>query len=94
MKPGEAHACSAAGFDAVDPADNAKQVVVVAHRHATIDKLLRREIFVVVRKPLLDRAPKQRLVSRGAVLVVVRKVRGVHIVGVAHAFSTHEPLRS
>jgi hypothetical protein len=37
-------------------------VVVVAHRHTAIDKHFRREIFVVVRKPLLDRAPKQRLV--------------------------------
>jgi hypothetical protein len=61
------------GLDAIDATDNTEQMIVVAHRRAVIDELLRREIFIVVRKTLLDCAPEQRLVLCGGDLIVIRQ---------------------
>ena len=58
---------------------------MIAHRDAVIDERSRREIFVIVRKPFLDRAPEQRLVVRGGDLIVVRQAGRVHVGGAAHA---------
>ena len=70
------------------PSIGAEQMVVIAHRFAVIDEGCGREIFVIVRKPILDGAAEQRLVARGGDLVVVRQAGCIDIGRAAHAQGT------
>ena len=67
---------------------------MIAYRHSVIDEFAQGEIFVVARKPFLDRAPEQREVARAGDLIIVRQAGRVDISGVAHAerlgFLRHE----
>ena len=60
------------GFDAVYTIDCSKQMVVIAHRLAVINKIFCREKLVIARKSLLDGAPEQGLIAGGGDLVIVR----------------------
>ena len=80
----EARGSGISRFDAVDAADHAQQVVVIAHRHAVVDELFRGEVSVIVREALLDGAPEQGLVARGTDLIIVGQAGCVHVGGAAH----------
>ena len=61
------------GLDTVEAFDRAEQMIVSAYLLAVIDEGFGREIFVEVRKAVLDGAAEQRLVARRGELVVVRQ---------------------
>ena len=69
----EAGIARVSGLDAVNAGDRAQEMVVIAHRRAVIDESGRREIPVVARKAIRDRAPEQRQIARGGQLIVVRQ---------------------
>jgi hypothetical protein len=81
----EARGADVASFDAVHALDLAEQAIVVAHRVAAIGEAVGREIAVVAREALLDRAAERDLVARGGDLVLVGQARRIGIDGAAHA---------
>ena len=81
----EAGRTGVAGLDAVDAFDIAEQAIVVADRLAAIIEHGGREITVVARIAILDRAAEGRLIARRGQLLVVRQARRVAVGGFAHA---------
>jgi len=79
----------ALGGDAADRAkrafDVAEEMVVIADRLAVIIERHRREVAVVARKAVLNRAAQRRLIARRRYLFVIRQARGVAIGGAAHS---------
>ena len=91
----EAGVVGVAGLDAVHALHAAEQMVVVAHRHAAVAEARQREIMVVLREALLDRAAEDRLIARGGELVGARQSRRVDIDRARHAervrLARHQP---
>ena len=75
----EAGSAGVTGLDAVDAFDIAEQAVVVADRLAAIIEHAGREVTVVAREAILDRAAERRLIARGGDLFIVGQAVGVAI---------------
>ena len=75
----EARGAGVAGLDAIDALDAAEQVVMVADGLAVVVEGLGREVAVIARKAVLDRAAEDRLVARGGDLLVIGQAGGVDI---------------
>src|SRR5436305_1004370 len=76
---------AAAALDASDAFEVAERAIVVADRLAAIIEHGGREITVVARIAILDRAAERSLIARRGQLFVVGQAGGVAIGGLAHA---------
>ncbi len=81
----EAGRMGVAGFDAVDAANMAEQMIVIAVRLAAPDEGAGREIAVIARKAILDRAAEHGEIMRRGDLLVIGQAGGVGVMGPAHA---------
>ena len=81
----EAGGADVAGLDAIDPFNPPEQTIVVADPLAAEAERAGREILVVAREALLDRASEDRLVAGRGDLLVVRQAGRVLVYSAAHA---------
>ena len=75
----EARGAGVAGLDSIDALDAAEQVIVVADGLAVVVEGLGREVVVIARKTVLDRAAEDRLIARRGDLRVIGQAGGVDI---------------